>query len=261
VFVPYPGKYIEFDVRVDNAKVNEKIFFTIDGINRGNETIHEAQFIITIHDPAGNIVKSLVTDKKTMQPNEKAQFIGEWLASGVSPGRYNMVIEASYDGIRHKKNMAFMIGSPNAKIVYVNVNPITNKAVGRITANVVSEWNERINGMSIMLSFKKEWATYQAAGNSFDMEPFGEANISIFWDTADSDGPGKYEGLAVLKYLNNTHNATFQIEVVEAGLFGMDQQTTTMLLVIVIAVLVAFPVVILFLRKRGGKKFEQKKLM
>lgn len=259
VFVPYPGKYVEFDVKIENTTVNRSVKFTVDGRNRGNETIEEAEFIFSVYDPSGRLVASFASDKKSLQPNEEAEFTARWLANGVNPGKYSLVVEASYDGISQQKTMDFMLGSPTARILEVLANPIVNGSIGKITTTVASEWNERLTGMYVVLGLKKDSATYGARSNAFDLDPFGEANITTFWDTSNAGGVGKYEGLAILYYLNKTDNATFYVDVVEPALFGT--QSYTLILIAVIAILIVIPLAMLLLRKRSKKKFGQKKLM
>jgi hypothetical protein len=258
VFSPYPGKYIVFTVGIENAKVNETVKFTIDGVHRGNVTVQSAQAMFYVYDSEGNLITSLSSDKKSVEPGEKVNFASEWLATNVKPGKHKLVADLLYDGNKTEKTMDFMIGSPTVKINNVLVNPIVNGTIGKITVNVASEWDELIKDMYVSLDFSKGGAWYTTKSNSFDLDKFKEDNITVFWDTSNSEGPGKYTGLATLYYLNKTYNTTFYAEITEAG---MGPQTLTILLIAAIAILVALPLLMLIIRKRKKKGLSQKKLM
>jgi hypothetical protein len=261
VFSPYPGRYIEFDVKIENAKVNETINFMIDGISRGNESIQSAQATFYIYDAEGNLVTSLSSDRIPVEPGERVNLTAGWLAKNAKPGKHKLVAELLYDGNRTEKTIDFMIGSPTVKINGISANPIANGTIGKITVGVASEWDEILRDMYIVLDFRKGDASYSTRSKSFDLGPFKEDNITVFWDTSNSGGPGEYSGLATLYYLNKTHNATFYVEVAEPGFLGLGPDAFTMLLIAIIAVLIAMPIVMLVLKKKGGKGAKQTKLV
>jgi len=263
VYVPYPGKYVEFTVRIENPEVNKTIRFFVDAINRGNETIKNALFRFYVYDADNNLVTSLVTEGKRMEPNEKVNFVGEWLAKDVRPGRYKLVTRVEYDDYRREDTTEFLIGSPTAKIVNISASDIVKKSedkvtarfvegsIARIIARVASEWNDKLTGLYILLTIKKDAFSTSVKSETFDLAKWEERDVTLFWDTSESPGPGEYTGYAVLYYPNGTHNVTFSIEVKSK----LSDLLMPLVIIIIIAVILAY-----VFHRRRGKKVVQKKL-
>ncbi|MEM2117287.1 MAG: hypothetical protein QW754_06145, partial [Thermoplasmata archaeon] len=135
VYVPYPGKYVEFlSINIENPQVNKTIRFLVDAINRGNQTIEEAKALFYIYDVDNNLVATLFDSKtKKIPPSEKVQFIGEWFANNVKPGKYRVVVKITYDDYRQEESKEFMIGSPTAKIINITTSDfIFEPSTGKI---------------------------------------------------------------------------------------------------------------------------------
>jgi hypothetical protein len=277
VYVPYPGKYVEFiprenSVKIDNPNVNQTITFSIDAINRGNETIGDAKVIFSIYDPDDKSVTTFTTEGKPMPPSEKVTFTEDWLANNVRPGRYKLVTRMVYDGYRVEQTKEFLIGSPTAKIINLFYSPIVEGTIGKITADVGSEWNSRIPGMSILLEIRKGDFYTGVRSETFDLNPWQEVNITMFWDTSKiaggltaavagatiSEGPGEYSGNATVYYLNGTHSVPFSLTVIPKG-FQFTTENVLIILAVVLAII--FAVSALFYKRRSKKKFAQKRLM
>jgi hypothetical protein len=258
VYVPYPGKYIELSIRVENPKVNETIRFTADTINRGNETITSAQAIFTLYDSQDQVVTTLPTDSIQISPSERVAFVKEWLATNVRPGKYKVMARVSYDDYRTEKTEEFMIGSPTARILGVNAAPIPEGIIGRISANVSSDWNDRITGAYMVLDMKKGDFSTGVRSETFDLERWNQRSVDMFWDTAKSDGPGEYVGNATLYYFNRTASADFTVTVAPKG-FQLTPET--MLIIAVIVLVAMFAVMVFFFRRKDGAKSVQKRLM
>jgi len=239
VYVPYPGKYVEFEVKIENAEVNKTVKFTASAVNRGNQTIENAYCVFRIYDLQGSVIGSATTDGKVMEPGRHVEFMGEWLASNVKPGKYRLVAEISYDDIKTKQEKEFMIGSPTIEITEINAEPIPEKTIGKIRTKVKSNWNEKIENIFLTIELKKNGFSTSLKSPSTDIEPWQEKYIDIYWDTSDSQGAGEYDGLATLSYLNKTAQKSFKVRVVKAGITLFTPEAVLLLLVVVIIIILA----------------------
>jgi hypothetical protein len=257
VFVPYPGKYVEFTVKIENPEVNKTIRFSADAVNRGNETINDAKAIFSIYDPEDNLIASFSSDSLQMPPSENINFIKEWFANNVRPGKYKVITRIVYDDYRAEQSKDFLIGSPTAKIINVTVHPIVEESIGRIVARVASEWNDKITGSYIILDIQKDDFHTSVKSENFELEKWEERDIEMFWDTSKSGGPGEYAGNATLYYFNGTYSINFPILVVAKG-----PDFNTILLIIAAIILVIIFAAYAIFYKRGSKgKIVQKKLI
>ncbi len=255
VHVPYPGKYLETDMEIENAEVNETIVFIISAINRGNETIENAQGTIQIYDSNGNLVVSLKTDKKSIEPGEPVELRAEWLAFNINPGEYGAVVLIDYDGFTTTIHKDFRIGSPTAKILGVTAEPIANGTVGTIKTTVMSYWNSEIKDAYVIITAKKGGYSGVSQSPSLTLKPWEEIEITNYWDTSEALGPGEYQGIATLYYLNKTDIKEFTLEVTERQFVLPD-----LMWIVVVILIIIFAVLILFTLRKRRKRFKQIKL-
>ncbi len=259
VFVPYPGKYVEFTVKIENPNINQSMRFLVSAVNRGNQTIDNAYIKFYLYDPENRQVADFMTESKKIAPTEYVNFIKEWFVENVRPGRYRLKTEVWYDGEKLEQTKEFMIGSPTAKILNVMAEPIVEGMIGKITALVAGEWNERIPDMYIVTDIKKGDYSTSITSETFDLGPWEERNVTLFWDTSKSKGPGEYQGLANLYYFNQTYNTTFILTLKQQGL---ELSATIIVIIIIVALIALSAVYVFYYKKKGNKeKYTQKKLM
>jgi|GEM_PF-2269403 len=255
VHVPYPGKYLKTSMRIENAEVNQTILFIISAINRGNETIESAQGTIRIYDSSGRFIVALKTDKKSINPDQSVELIAEWPAFGIRPGEYGAAVVIEYDGFTTTLQKDFRIGSPTAEILNVTAQPIVNGTVGAIKTTVMSYWSSNIENAYVTITAKKGGYSGGSTSQSFTLRSWEKMDFVNYWDTSDVPGPGEYQGIATLYYLNKTDTKEFTLKVIEQPFVFPD----LMWIIIIILIIMFVVLVFLTLRKRKGR-FRQKKL-
>ena len=255
VHVPYPGKYLEADMKIENTEVNKTILFIIDAINRGNETIGTAQGTIRIYDAAGKFIVTLKTDAKSVASKEQVEMKAEWPAFGINPGEYYAAVGIDYDGSKTTFQKGFRIGSPTAKILNVSAEPIVNGTIGTIETEVISYWNKNIEDAYVTVTVSKDGYDLTTKSPSIVLNPWKKIKFTNFWDTSNAKGPGEYQGIATLHYMNKTDSMEFTLIVKEPEFVFPD---ITLLLVIILIII--FAVMVLYTARRRKRKYIQKKL-
>jgi len=255
VHIPYPGKYVKADMRIENAEVNQTILFIINAINRGNETIENAQGTIKIYDVYGKYVTALKTDTKSINPDQTVELIAEWPAFGIRPGEYGAAVDIEYDGAKTTLQKDFRIGSPTAEILNVTAQTIVNGTVGAIKTTVMSYWSNDIENAYVSVTAIKGDYLGTSASQSITLKPWEKTNFINYWDTSDAPGPGEYRGIVTLHYLNKTDTMEFTIKVVEQPFVFPD-----LMWIIVIVLIIIFAVMVFFALRKRKDKFKQKKL-
>jgi hypothetical protein len=255
VHVPYPGKYLETGMRIENPEVNQTITFIIDAINRGNETIENAEGTVQVYDSQNNFVVSIKTDKKSINPDQTVELKAEWPAFNINPGEYGAAAVIDYDGFKTTIQKDFRIGSPTAKILNVTAQPIVNGTVGMIKTTVMSYWSDKIDNAYVTITAKRGSYSGGSQSPSMILRPWERIEFTNFWDTSDAIGPGEYQGIATLYYLNKTDTMEFTLKITEQPGFAFSD-----LMLIALVILIVIFAVMIFLTFRKKKKFVQKKL-
>ncbi len=258
IHLPYPGKYVEASLTIQEGEVNETIAFTINAINRGNETINNAQGTIHIYDSGGREIATVKTNSESMEPSKWTELRAEWIAN-VEPGEFLANATIDYDGFKTFVSRTFKVGSPTAKILDVKTEPIVNGSIGVIKTRVISYWSKKIENAHVSLLIKRGSYSGGSQSPSATLHPWKETEFTNFWDTSNAIGPGEYQAVAVLHYLNKTDSKNFTIEVIEEErpileIFLSDPMWTAVIALVIILVIM----ILLTFRKR--KRIVQKKL-
>ncbi|NIO23323.1 MAG: hypothetical protein GTN38_04850 [Candidatus Aenigmarchaeota archaeon] len=255
IYVPIPGKYIEADFTVDSREVGEIVTFTISAINRGNQTIESAQGAIDIYDQDRNKIAFVKTNIESMEPSVWTEFKAQWMAN-VEPGELLANATIDYDGFKTFLSKDFRVGSPTAKILNVTYEPIVNGTIGTIKTEVISYWSQRIENAYVTITAKRGSYSGSSQSPSMVLNPWKKAEFTNFWDTSDAPGPGEYQGIATLSYLNKTDTKEFTLRVIEKPGFVFPD----VMWIIVVILIIIFVVLILLTVGRRRKKFKQVRL-
>ncbi|NIO20646.1 MAG: hypothetical protein GTN76_07880 [Candidatus Aenigmarchaeota archaeon] len=259
IHLAYPGKYVEAELTVESGEVNEIVKFTIDAINRGNQTIENAQGTIDIYDQGRNKIAFVKTNSESMEHSVWTKFKAEWLAS-VEPGEYLANATIDYDGFSTFTSEDFRVGSPSAKILNVTSEKITNGTIGTIKTTVISYWSQKMENAYVSINVKKDGYSGGSQSASSTLYPWKKTDFVNFWDTSKAMGPGEYQGTATLYYLNGTDTMDFTLEVVEEEWSFLDFIVKNPMWIAVIILIIIFAIMAVLTLRRRRKKFIQKKL-
>ncbi len=257
IFLPYPGKYIDADLAIENARVNETIKFRISITHKGNLTIDTVSGVVEIYNSEGKKVAYLLTSKKSLEPDSSIDLETQWNAFDVNPGNYKALAIIDYDGIKKQIDKDFRIGSPTVKITNITAQPIVNGTVGKIITSIRSYWDEGIPNVYTSILIKNGEYSRTVTSPSINMEKFSDADLEIYWDTMDAIGPGDYPANVTVHYLNETESIPFTLTIIERGWLGSGLE---LILVILVIALVIIPFMV-FYKRRGRHKSVQKRLM
>lgn len=142
--VPYPGKYAEISLSVNNANVGEPVRFEVSVASMGKEPIMAATKI-DIYSGKKKI-ETLDLGAKFIENQESYKFIKILNTSNYNPGDYNATAIVDYQYAIAKTSSVFRIGQ-----LFVNMTNYTNKIIkGGIKPfeiDVESFWNDPIENV------------------------------------------------------------------------------------------------------------------
>lgn len=256
VNVPYPGKYLTIDdFQIENPEANEDVEFMITVTNRGKENLSSVEGVMDIKDLSNNVVGSLTTESVPLDSTDSRTFRLDWF-SDVNPGTYGADIRFDYDGKNTTMFKNFRLGAPLIKITNVSAGPIKNGSIGKVITEVESYWNQDIDDVYVEIRMEDE----SGEGVAYDksetaiVKRFKKMEITNYWDTSEGPGPGKYNGMAILNYLDQNDTMTFTAEIKkEPGL--LDGMGLLLVVAVVLAcIAVAVPLAMLLRKRKGGKQ-------
>lgn len=264
VRVPYPGKYAEIALDIENANVNDTVVFDITVSNLGKENITQAKGEMEILDMENRTVVVLETEGKPIETTKSEILQATWF-SDVDPGLYRVNVTVFYDGETANLERAFNLGAPLIKIVNVSAEPVINGTIGKVLTKIHSYWNQEIKDVYVEL-FVKDTNNKTIAhdkSQNLNLGAFSTQTVTSYWDTAEGFPLGEYKGLVILNYLDKKDSAEVDLELIEkTGIFGLPETTGNIVIIIIVVVFVAVVLIALFVfyRKRKEKN-KQKELM
>ena len=265
VRVPYPGKYAEIKLDIENANVNDTVLFEITATNLGKENITSARGEIKILNMENETVVVLQTEGKPIETTKIETFRATWF-SDVEPGLYKVEATLFYEGENTSLEMAFNLGAPLIEIVNVSAESMVNGTIGKILTKIHSYWNQEIEDVYVELSVRDKNGKIigEDKSKNVNVRAFSSPTITNYWDTTRGVPLGEYNATVVLRYLDRNDTAEFEIEVVEkTGMFGLPESLGNFVLIIIIVVVViaVFVAVFLVFYTKKRKKSKQKRLV
>src|SRR3989344_89431 len=119
--VPYPGKYLESALSIDNRK-NGEVVFNIPVISKGELDIAKVGAKIDIFTPTGEKVSSLLTNELPVPSLERRELSAKLGASVLASGTYRATAEVSYDGETLDLEKEFFVGEGGLVIKNIKVD-------------------------------------------------------------------------------------------------------------------------------------------
>ncbi len=258
VKVPYPGKYAEIELGIENPNVNDTVIFDITVSNLGKENITRAKGEIEILDIENKTIIILQTDGKPIETTKSEKLRATWF-SNVDLGLYQAKVTVFYDGETANLERKFNLGAPLIEIINVSAEPIINGTVGKILTKIQSYWNQEIKDVYVELSIRDMEGKTIASDKSQNVKvwAFATPTVTNYWDTTEGVPVGEYKGFVVLRYLDKNDTGEVDLEVKLRPGFFIGIETLIIIAVIVIVILVVL--FMFYMKKR--EKFKQKKLM
>jgi hypothetical protein len=200
VKVPYPGRFMQLELSIQEAVPNESVKFFIKMYNLGTEDIAKAQAVIDIMGPTNEVIATIETDPKSVGSMSREELTAVWNAR-VNPGKYHAVATVRYDGEAGKVEDNFYVGNMLVDVMDVSVKDFRLGGIAKFDVLAESKWNQPIPGVYAHLIINDEQdnkvADFRSA--SIDMQPFERAHLYAYWDT-EGVSEGEYVTRLSLNY-------------------------------------------------------------
>ncbi len=210
VHVPYPGKYIESELKID-GEFNKR--FIIPLISRGNEKINNVNAEIHIYDLNNNELAVLETDTISLDSLEQKEITATWVVDA-NKGKYLAKAILNYDGEQKLLEEGFEIGSLLLDLKQIFVENFVLGGIAKFNMVVENKWIEPIeNTYAEMRIYDEEFNeidSLQSATYSIPAET--QTVMNYYWDTAEISEE-LYNANVVLYYLDKQTQQDLKLDV------------------------------------------------
>jgi hypothetical protein len=194
--VPYPGKFLQLDMTIQEATPGEDARFFVKMYNLGKQDVLNAVATIDILGPTNEVIETIEVGPVAVKSMQKGELLGTW-ESDVNPGLYHAAATVRYDDEVGKVEKNFYVGNMLVDVLDISVKDFRLGGVAKFDIYTESKWNLPIEDvyarMVIMDKSDNTVADFKSA--SLNMEPFEKAHIYAYWDT---EGVSEGEYLAKL---------------------------------------------------------------
>ena len=266
VNVPYPGKYLEFDVEVIEASPGQSTTFLIPMISRGKLSIQKVKTKIEIYSEE-NLVDEFELEEIGILSGERKQLIGTW-DTDVKVGRYSAKIILNYDGEEKIIEKEFNIGEAKLEIELITVKDFRLGEIAKFNILVNNKMNQEVKDINVNMVLYGEEGNVLADFRSanYDAPSLSKVEMLAYWDTEGVD-EGVYDGKLILRYGSEKDEKNVKVEVTEDSIVvtgitgkvivqtdGGFNLTTILIILIVILILgnIFWFLVVKRLRKKKG---------
>ena len=220
--VPFPRKYAESKLIVEEAKVSENVKFTMPIFNYGQEKIERASATLKVYDGEKELAE-LKTNEISIDTKGQGVLSTSWKAD-VNPGRYKVVALIDYDGNIPKLEQEFSVGSLFVEITKVDIGKFSLGGIAKFDIYLDSKWNKFIDDVYGEMGIIDKNGTLISTIKtvSTELKPFSNSKITAFWDTKGIS-IGTYDSKLTVYYAGEKTEKSFSISV------NIDSLTTNLL--------------------------------
>jgi predicted DNA-binding protein YlxM (UPF0122 family) len=266
VFVLYPGKHLE--ANLDIVDKDDKVYFYIPLISRGNETIEKIKADLVIYEN-GKKIESLTTNEVSLESSEKKELSTVWM--NPKQGHYKATAKVTYDGKTETLEKEFAIGE-DLEVIGISVDDFQLGEIAKVKILVQNKLEKTIKEAFANLQVYDSKLEKISDLNSEHYEIPAKTNkeMVVYWDTENLE-KGFYDSELKINYEDNFINKNFKIEVSENSMvfkgvgFAIASERTgkpgiyTLLFIIIgVLVLINLAWIIWWLRKKSKFKHSKK---
>lgn len=248
IHVPYPGKYIDSWLSVENTRVKQDVTFSIEVNHRGSELINDIYADVHVFDEKDEKIATVRTNNMILQSDTTDILEGVWYAD-VKPGKYKVIADIYYDGETKKTNdYNFNLGSPSIKITEIINDTIVNGTVAKIPVKVKSEWNIKINDVFAELKIFDESGNEieTIKSETINIGPWAIHTFNLFWDTRNAN-VGEYKASVDIHYLEEKEHRDFSLVIEPVQGFYSEASLIYIIVAVIVLALMTFTII----RRRG----------
>ena len=212
--VPFPGKYIETSLRINEVDSNGNIIFIVPVTNKGSEIIDNVNIDIIVKNVNEDILGNVKSFDSKISPGRNVDVRSVWKAN-VGPGKYFANVIVNFDGKKVETSIEFLVGE---KKIGVDEIMIRNFEIGDSAASfgikLHNLWNEDIEDVYATVYF------YDTNGNllttsktkRLDILSNEKTVLEGYLDTLNLK-EGTYDTKVVVFYGEKSFTEEFKMEV------------------------------------------------
>jgi methionine-rich copper-binding protein CopC len=231
VRVPYPGKYADLDLVVNEAEPNESVNFFVKVFNLGTENIYKAFATVDILGATNEKIATVESETIAVDSKKTGEMTIPWKAE-VNPGMYHAVVTVNYDGEVRKIEKNFAVGAMRIELLDVKVRNFVLGGIAKFEINMENKWNQKIEGVfaDMLMSNQKGDQIASFKSSAIDVEPLQRATLYAYWDTEGVE-KGAYDTKLVLHYGDKTSEKLLKtnvnLESIETEIVGITAKVIT----------------------------------
>lgn len=265
VYVPYPGKYANADLRITGSNSGGGVVFIFPVVSAGKFDLTSVKANIDIYNKLNEKVDSFTTDSIGILSGQKKDLIYEWDAD-VPVGDYLARAALVYDEGTINLEKEFKVGSDELVLQQITTNKFNLGEIVKLEMLVENKWSEPIERAYVKTKiFDSDGdivSSFESA--AYDIAASSRQAFLSYWDTAGVR-EGNYEAEVSVVYgdKKSANSLEFQVSQNELTVIGLgyvisedDGGANTLVFVLVAAVVVLILINLLwfmFLRKRLKK--------
>jgi len=252
--VPYPGKYMDFTLNTQDVKEGEPVWFTVNAISRGTETIKKVSGIGEIYDSATNKLQDTIrfSEEINVKTGDEAFLTASWDKKDIKSGKYYIKATMNFDEKSEVLNGEFQVGSLNLEVTNYSKTAY-NESVNKFDLDVQSNWNDPIENAYADVVIKKDKFETTFRLPSVRVEAFSKARMSSFWETRGTE-VGPHDVFITLHYGDKTSTTQGILDVIAKPEEKPSPINTTTILIAVIVLMVIVNIVWFIFGKFKKKK-------
>ncbi len=215
VKVPYPGKFAEADLVVDNVNLGETPKFKVNVENKGKETISFISGIIRIEDDAELVKELEINAARGLISQKRISIPVRFDAKDVKPGEYKATAIVDYDGFKAVDEEIWRLGD-----LFVNLTNYTREfeinKINRWEIYVQNRWNKPMKSVFAEAKIIQggEQISIGARTPTLSLGPWQQDRLVAYWDTSGFV-VGEYDAKITLFYENNKSENVIKINIIK----------------------------------------------
>ncbi len=261
VYVPYPGKYVDFDVKVLQADRGSIATVVVPVINRG-QGINSVRARIDVRDANGESVETLESKTISLGRGVRTELSARWNVD-VPAGDYIARTTVIYDGESKSYDKEFRVREGELEVTRISASEFSLGEVVGLNFLLKNNFNRNLNNVYLKMRVMDERGEIAQVVSSPDVVPgLSEKEVVAYFDTSGVE-PGDYAArLSVFYEESHSLERDFVVDIgpdsiIFEGLEFSPEDFTGRLKVshILIGFLVVLLIVnvIWFLRKKSSK--------
>lgn len=143
LFIPYPGKYLEYSFSGEDIAQNQTVHFTVQFQNKGKQRLNTVTGNIDIYDKDSKIATLNVPSSTNLDVYDSREIIMNWSSVGQPVGIYKASLTLNFDGNIRQRNITFHIGEESVEILNFT-RELEAEKISKFVIDVQSVWNSQL---------------------------------------------------------------------------------------------------------------------